>query len=70
MVAQLIDMTGLPAVPPTGLQSHRPELLDGQWYEERNPVNLATNIDTPTWRPGARMDDRQHDRDVQQPAGT
>ncbi|GAA1853999.1 CocE/NonD family hydrolase [Brevibacterium marinum] len=23
--------------------------LDGQWYEERNPVNLATNIDIPTW---------------------
>ncbi|WP_166827665.1 CocE/NonD family hydrolase [Brevibacterium limosum] len=23
--------------------------LDGQWYEERNPVNLAKNIDIPTW---------------------
>jgi predicted acyl esterase len=23
--------------------------LDGEWYEERNPVNLAENIDIPVW---------------------
>ncbi|MER7796780.1 CocE/NonD family hydrolase [Microbacterium sp. NPDC096154] len=23
--------------------------LDGEWYEERNPVNLAKNIDIPVW---------------------
>jgi len=23
--------------------------LDGEWYEERNPVNLARNIDIPVW---------------------
>ena len=23
--------------------------LDGEWYEERNPVNLAENIEIPTW---------------------
>lgn len=23
--------------------------VDGDWYEERNPVNLATNIDIPVW---------------------
>lgn len=23
--------------------------LDGKWYEERNPVNLARNIDIPVW---------------------
>lgn len=23
--------------------------LDGQWYEERNPINLAKNIDVPVW---------------------
>ncbi|WP_017934524.1 CocE/NonD family hydrolase [Nocardioides sp. Iso805N] len=23
--------------------------VDGAWYEERNPVNLATNIDIPVW---------------------
>lgn len=23
--------------------------LDGEWYEERNPVNLAANIDIPVW---------------------
>lgn len=23
--------------------------LDGEWYEERNPINLADNIDIPVW---------------------
>ena len=23
--------------------------LDGEWYEERNPINLAENIDIPVW---------------------
>ena len=23
--------------------------VDGDWYEERNPINLATNIDIPVW---------------------
>ena len=23
--------------------------LDGEWYEERNPINLARAIDIPVW---------------------
>ena len=45
--------------------------LDGDWYEERNPVNLARNIDIPVWLQidqGRGWTARRHDRALRRPA--